>query len=78
MATFALSHFALYPLYSISSEYYSCPKRIKKQSLLNFAFVGVEGIFLNKDKITGSAKVAKKGHSFNVTTSLQSSSIDRE
>lgn len=77
MATFAFSHFALQPLFAISFEYYSCPKRINKQSLLNFVFVG-EGAFLNKDKVTGSAKVAKRVHSFNVTTNLQSSSKDRE
>ena len=77
MATFALPHFALQPLFSISSEYFSCSKRIREQSILNFVFAGVEGIF-NTDKVTGSAKVAKGVYSFNVTSNLQSSTTGRE
>ena len=38
----------------------------------------LRAFFFNKDKVTGSAKVAKKVRSFNVTTNLQSSTIDRE
>lgn len=52
--------------------------RESKNNLYSTLLLYVWRAFFNKDKVTGSARVAKKVHSFNVTTNLQSSTTNRE